>query len=337
MTDKNAKNENSKIRIMTFFPPFIILVAFLVLSLVDQETFLGVINNINNWIIKNLGWAASILALAIVIVAVVAMFSKFGDVRIGGEDAKPELSNFSWFTIALTTTMAAGVLFWGPGEPIAHYAYPPTELYGVEPSTSGSLKFAMETMFLHWTIVPYCMYTVPAVVFAFMYYNAKKPYSQDICFVPDGDYATFIRRHTGKTDVPGDFTDESGKILGQHKGITHYTVGQRKGLGVPSNEPLYVKAIDPARNRVVLSGNAALYSRTLTAGDLNWIAWDTPPRQFQCSAKTRYRQTEQPCTVTVTAEGRAEVCFDMPQRAITPGQAVVFYEGDTVLGGGTIL
>ena len=160
---------------MTFFPPFIILVAFLVLSLVDQETFLGVINNINNWIIKNLGWAASILALAIVIVAVVAMFSKFGDVRIGGEDAKPELSNFSWFTIALTTTMAAGVLFWGPGEPIAHYAYPPTELYGVEPSTSGSLKFAMETMFLHWTIVPYCMYTVPAVVFAFMYYNAKKP------------------------------------------------------------------------------------------------------------------------------------------------------------------
>lgn len=173
MTDKNAKNENSKLRIMTFFPPFIILVAFLVLSLVDQETFLGVINNINNWIIKNLGWAASILALAIVIVAVVAMFSKFGDVRIGGEDAKPELSNFSWFTIALTTTMAAGVLFWGPGEPIAHYAYPPTELYGVEPSTSGSLKFAMETMFLHWTIVPYCMYTVPAVVFAFMYYNAK--------------------------------------------------------------------------------------------------------------------------------------------------------------------
>lgn len=177
MTDKNAKNENSKLRIMTFFPPFIILVAFLALSLVDQETFLGVINNINNWIIKNLGWAASILALAIVIVAVVAMFSKFGDVRIGGEDAKPELSNFSWFTIALTTTMAAGVLFWGPGEPIAHYAYPPTELYGVEPSTSGSLKFAMETMFLHWTIVPYCMYTVPAVVFAFMYYNAKKPYS----------------------------------------------------------------------------------------------------------------------------------------------------------------
>ena len=157
MTDKNAKNENSKIRIMTFFPPFIILVAFLVLSLVDQETFLGVINNINNWIIKNLGWAASILALAIVIVAVVAMFSKFGDVRIGGEDAKPELSNFSWFTIALTTTMAAGVLFWGPGEPIAHYAYPPTELYGVEPSTSGSLKFAMETMFLHWTFHIVCI------------------------------------------------------------------------------------------------------------------------------------------------------------------------------------
>ena len=167
------------------------------------------------------------------------------------------------------------------------------------------------------------------------FYNANKPDSQDICFVPDGDYATFIRRHTGKTDVPGDFTDESGKILGQHKGITHYTVGQRKGLGVPSNEPLYVKAIDPARNRVVLSGNAALYSRTLTARDLNWIAWDTPPRQFQCSAKTRYRQQEQWATAYPHSDGiRLE--FDEPQRAVTPGQAVVMYDGDTVLGGGTI-
>ncbi len=171
------QKDSSKIRVMTFFPPFIILAVFVILSVISQETFLGMINTINNWIIKNLGWAASILALAIVIVAVTAMFSKFGEIRIGGEDAKPELSNFAWFTIALTTTMAAGVLFWGPGEPIAHFAYPPTEIYGVEPMTPQALKFSMETMFLHWTIIPYCMYTVPAVVFAFMYYNAKKPYS----------------------------------------------------------------------------------------------------------------------------------------------------------------
>ena len=163
------KDERVKLRPMTFFPPFIILAAFVVLSIISQETFLGLINNINNWIIANLGWAASVLALAIVIISVWAMFSKFGNVRIGGENAKPELSNFAWFTIALTTTMAAGVLFWGPAEPIAHYLYTPTEIYGIEPLPPEAMKFSMETMFLHWTIVPYCMYTVPAVVFAFMY------------------------------------------------------------------------------------------------------------------------------------------------------------------------
>lgn len=167
--------------------------------------------------------------------------------------------------------------------------------------------------------------------------NAQKPDSQDICFVPDGDYAAFIRRHTGKEDVPGDFVDETGRVLGRHKGITHYTIGQRKGLGVPSNEPLYVKAIDPERNQVILSGNDALFSRQLTAGAFNWIAWDVPPRQFRCSAKARYRHPEQPCRVTIREDGTVEVLFDQPQRAITPGQAVVLYDGDTVLGGGTIL
>lgn len=167
--------------------------------------------------------------------------------------------------------------------------------------------------------------------------NAQKPDSQDICFVPDGDYAAFIRRHTGKEDVPGDFVDETGRVLGRHKGITHYTIGQRKGLGVSSNEPLYVKAIDPERNQVILSGNDALFSRQLTAGAFNWIAWDVPPRQFRCSAKARYRHPEQPCQVTIREDGTVEVLFDQPQRAITPGQAVVLYDGDTVLGGGTIL
>ena len=210
MTDKNAKNENSKIRIMTFFPPFIILVAFLVLSLVDQETFLGVINNINNWIIKNLGWAASILALAIVIVAVVAMFSKFGDVRIGGEDAKPELSNFSWFTIALTTTMAAGVLFWGPGEPIAH-----------------------------WTIVPYCMYTVPAVVFAFMYYNAKKPYSIASEVSPLLGDRCYHPRWMQTIDAITLFAIGAGMAGSVAQAFMNISGGISKMLGLPSNARLW--------------------------------------------------------------------------------------------------
>lgn len=177
MAEKESKKNGLALRPMTFFPPFIILTVIVALSLISKEYFLGIVEIINNGIIKNFGWAASILALTITIMAVVAMFSKFGDVRIGGDDAKPELSNFAWFTIALTTTMAAGVLFWGPGEPIAHYTAPPTEIYGIEPGTPEALKFSMETMFLHWTIVPYAMYTVPAVVFAFMYYNAKKPFS----------------------------------------------------------------------------------------------------------------------------------------------------------------
>ena len=169
------------------------------------------------------------------------------------------------------------------------------------------------------------------------FFNARKPDSQDICFVPDGDYAAFIRRHSGKADTPGDFVDESGRILGRHKGIAHYTIGQRKGLGIPFNQPLYVKAIDLKSNQVILSGNDALFSRQLTGGNFNWIAWEAPPRQFRCSAKIRYRQTEQPCEVTVEENGSVQVLFDRPQRAITPGQAVVLYDGDTVLGGGTIL
>lgn len=169
------------------------------------------------------------------------------------------------------------------------------------------------------------------------FFNARKPDSQDICFVPDGDYAAFIRRHSGKADTPGDFVDESGRILGRHRGIAHYTIGQRKGLGIPSNQPLYVKAIDPKSNQVVLSENDALFSQQLTGENFNWIAWEAPPRQFRCSARIRYRQTEQPCEVTVEENGSVQVLFDRPQRAITPGQAVVLYDGDTVLGGGTIL
>ena len=169
------------------------------------------------------------------------------------------------------------------------------------------------------------------------FFNARKPDSQDICFVPDGDYAAFIRRHTGKADAPGDFVDESGRILGRHKGIAHYTIGQRKGMGIPSNRPLYVKVIDSKSNQVVLSGNDALFSQQLTGENFNWITWEAPPRQFRCSARIRYRQTEQPCEVTVEEDGSVQVLFDRPQRAITPGQAVVLYDGDTVLGGGTIL
>ena len=168
------------------------------------------------------------------------------------------------------------------------------------------------------------------------FFNARKPDSQDICFVPDGDYAAFIERTTGKTYPEGNFVDEQGNVLGCHRGIIHYTIGQRRGLGIAAETPLYVKRIDPERNEVVLCRDEALYSRTLTAKELNWMAFETPPESFRASAKIRYRHTEQPCTVTALPGGRVAVEFDEPQRAATPGQAVVFYNGDTVLGGGVI-
>ena len=168
--------------------------------------------------------------------------------------------------------------------------------------------------------------------------NARKGESQDICFVPDGDYAAFIRRHTGREYPSGPFLDQEGNVLGTHTGIVDYTVGQRRGLGVSSNRGrLYVKEVRPLDNTVVLSDNASLFARSLTADRLNLIPLDRLDAPLRLRAKIRYRMAEQPCTVEQTGPDRVRVVFDQPQRAITPGQAVVFYDGDLVVGGATIL
>ena len=167
--------------------------------------------------------------------------------------------------------------------------------------------------------------------------NCDKPDSQDICFVPDGAYARFIWEHTGHTPEPGDFIDIDGCILGQHAGIECYTIGQRKGVGLSGAHPYYVVAKNADRNTVMLGEDEDLWREDLTAGELNWIAFDALTAPLRCAARTRYHQAETPCTVTPGEEGQAEVRFDAPVRAITPGQAVVFYDGDVVLGGGTIL
>ena len=166
--------------------------------------------------------------------------------------------------------------------------------------------------------------------------NAAKPDSQDLCFVPDGDYPAAIRRLTGREPVPGDFVDEAGHVLGRHKGIEYYTVGQHKGLGLVTETPLYVLAIDAKTNTVTLGPNAALFKTTAQVQNINWVAGPAPAGPVRCAAKVRYRQTEQPATVAPTGPDTAVLTFDAPQRAITPGQAAVFYDGDTVLGGGVI-
>lgn len=166
--------------------------------------------------------------------------------------------------------------------------------------------------------------------------NAKKHDSQDICFVPDGDYEAFIRRYTGKEYPPGDFVDEMGKVLGRHKGMIAYTVGQRRGLGVSGGRPLYVCEKRMRDNTVVLSDNSRLFSDTLYADQINFIERDRLDAPIRCRAKIRYSHREEPCTVEQTEGDSIRVVFDEPQRAITAGQAVVLYDGDTVLGGGTI-
>ena len=166
--------------------------------------------------------------------------------------------------------------------------------------------------------------------------NARKHDSQDICFVPDGNYAKFIEQHACRTYPEGDFVDVHGNVLGRHRGIIRYTIGQRKGLGLALKEPMYVMDVDIEKNQVVLGRNEDLFSKRLVADDVNLISISHIDAPIRVTAKVRYRHTEAPATVNPLPDGKIEVIFDEPQRAITKGQAVVLYDGDIVVGGGTI-
>lgn len=166
--------------------------------------------------------------------------------------------------------------------------------------------------------------------------NARKKDSQDICFIPDGDYMGFMERYTGKKYAPGDFLDLSGKVVGRHKGAVGYTLGQRKGLGLAMGAPVYVCSKDMVENTVTVGPDEALYRSCLRAKDCTWFPFPELTEPMRVHAKARYRHIEQPATVYPEADGYIRVEFDQPQRAITPGQAVVLYRDDAVIGGGTI-
>lgn len=167
--------------------------------------------------------------------------------------------------------------------------------------------------------------------------NARKHDSQDICFVPDGDYAAFVERHTGCPCPPGDILDEAGRVVGRHRGYIRYTVGQRRGLGIAAPQPLYVRGVCPARNTVTVAGAGALYTDTVDARELNWIACDAlGERPVRLLAKLRYRQPARRATAWQTGPDTLRVRFDEPQRAPAPGQALVLYDGGTVVGGGVL-
>ena len=166
--------------------------------------------------------------------------------------------------------------------------------------------------------------------------NAAKPDSQDICFVPDGKYADMIERYTGRKAEEGDYIDKDGKVLGRHKGLIRYTIGQHKGLGIPFEEKMYVTRLDPERNEVTLGRSEELFSAVAETENFHWIPGEAPERPIRCKAKIRYKHAEQDATVTPLENGGVRIVFDEKQRAITPGQAAVLYDGDIVLGGGVI-
>lgn len=167
---------------------------------------------------------------------------------------------------------------------------------------------------------------------------ANKPDSQEICFIPDHDYAKFIEENTDCHLPEGNFVDKDGNILGRHQGITHYTIGQRKGLNLAMGRPVFVTAIRPETNEVVIGDNEDVFSRRLICSKLNWMAVDGLPGDgMKVSAKIRYSHKGAPCMIRMIGEDLLECVFDDPQRAATPGQAVVFYDGEYVVGGGTIL
>lgn len=166
---------------------------------------------------------------------------------------------------------------------------------------------------------------------------ADKPDSQEICFVPDQDYAGFIERTTGAPSQTGNFVQADGTILGQHKGIIHYTIGQRRGLGLPMGRRVVVTEIRPETNEVVIGEQEDVWTDHLLADRLNWMSVPDLTEERSASAKIRYNHTGTPCTLQKTASDQIRVQFHEPVRAVTPGQAVVFYDGDCVLGGGTIL
>lgn len=166
--------------------------------------------------------------------------------------------------------------------------------------------------------------------------NADKHDSQDICFVPDGEYAGFIERWCGEKFPKGDFVNQAGDFIAEHKGLINYTIGQRKGLGIAAPAPYYVLHKDPKLNRVILGSNDDLFVDTLEAEKVNLIPIEKLTQPLKIKAKVRYKQKETEATVYPLENGNVRVVFDTPQRAITPGQSVVFYDNDTVLGGGII-
>ncbi|MDR2525626.1 MAG: tRNA 2-thiouridine(34) synthase MnmA [Oscillospiraceae bacterium] len=211
---------------------------------------------------------------------------------------------------------------------------------GVDAQKDQSYVLAFLTQaqlrYTHFPLGDLCKEQARAIARQSKLLNAQKRESQDICFVPDGDYGAFLERRAGKPFCSGNFVDPQGNVLGRHRGTVRYTLGQRRGLGLALPEPGYVCAVCPKNNTVTVGGEDLLFTRELAAREMNWVATEHPRSPMRCKAKVRYRQAEQWAWAEQEGESRLRLRFDSPQRAITPGQTVALYEDDYVLGAGII-
>ncbi|SHE61024.1 BCCT family transporter [Alkalibacter saccharofermentans] len=174
--NKKQKDDNRKLKPIVFFPAFLLLIFTIVLNFVNYDAFISITTKAKDFMVIDMGWMYNLIGIMCLVMIILAYLSPLGNVKLGGPSAKPMLKKSSWFAITICTTIAAGILFWGTSEPIWHLAYPPESL-GIEPMSNQAAKFAMETMYLHWTFIPYAIYAVPTIVFAFAYYNMKRSFS----------------------------------------------------------------------------------------------------------------------------------------------------------------
>ncbi|MGN1165857.1 MAG: BCCT family transporter [Lachnospiraceae bacterium] len=225
------KTVNLTLRKGVFFPPWLLLVAMVVVSLTNGEVFLSGLNTVTSWILNNFAWAFNLTTLACVATVIIVYFSPLGKVRIGGSKARPIMKYLDLVWITLCTTIAAGILFWACAEPLYHL-YTPAVAEGVEPGSAGAAMFAMKTMFLEWTWSPYAIYTVATLVFAFVFYNMKQPYSMGSALVPV--FGEKVKKYNGVVDVICLFALVAGMAASLGTGTMTIAGGIEKVFGIPS-------------------------------------------------------------------------------------------------------
>ena len=276
-----------------------------------------------------------------------SVIDKFADTYLHGGTPNPciDCNRFLKFSALLDKARELGCEYIASGHYARREQDPETGRFilkkGLDPTKDQSyVLYAMTQDQLAHTLFPLGGYTKKEIRHIAQeqgFINADKPDSQDICFVPDGDYVSFITRCVGHESPTGPFVDREGRVLGQHKGFIRYTKGQHKGLGLAIEPPLYVLRKDPADHAVYLGHNEDLFTSELIAGDWNWISIPALTAPMTVTVKTRYSQREAEAVAEPLSGGQVRLRFREPQRAVTPGQFVVLYDGDAVVGGGVIL